>query len=82
MRSVREVSDKMVRGRCTVYTPRRLPGDEISGKRNDITGTIKEEKIHCSVQDDDVHEFQLQVDHKSLLGCHHDDEDDCVVEEG
>ena len=37
---------------------------------------------HCLVQDDDFHETQLQVDHKSLLGCHRDDEDECVVEEG
>ena len=66
----------------SVYTLRRLPGDTISGKRSDITGTLKEEKkIHSSVQDDDFHESLIQVDHMSLLGCHRHDEDECVVEE-
>ena len=37
-----------------------------------------------SLQDEDFHESQFHVDHKSLLGCHRDDEDEdeCVVEEG
>ena len=44
----------------------------------------KKKKVHCSLQDGDFHESQFHVDHKSLLGCHRDDEDEdeCVVEEG
>ena len=74
-----------LRRKCTcLFTPPVDCQERIfSGKRNDITGIIKEENtIHCSVQDDDFHESQLQVDHKSLLGCHRDLEDECVVEEG
>ena len=38
-----------------------------------------EEKDYCSVQDDVSHESQLLFDFQSLLGCHFDDEDECVV---
>ena len=65
---------------------RRLPGDYISGKqnKNHSSRTIKEGQMHCSLQDEDFHESQFHIDHKSLLGCHRDDEDEdeCVVEEG
>ena len=37
--------------------------------------------FYCSVQDDVCHESQLLVDFQSLLDCHRDDEDECVVEE-
>ena len=37
--------ENVVRGRCAVYTPRRLPGDIFSGKRNDISEQMKKKKI-------------------------------------
>ena len=91
MRSVREVSDKMTvqqlcmrkTGARNVYCLHTVDCLEFKylAREINITGTIKEEK-HCSLKDEDFHESQLQVDHKSLLGCHRDDEDECVVEEG
>ena len=53
----------------------RNPASEL--KKNTQSGTIKD---HCSLQDEYFQESQLQVDHKSLLECHLDDEHECVVE--
>ena len=64
----------------SVYA-RRLPGDEISGKRHDISEQRR--KFYYSVQDNVCHESQLRFDFQSLLCCQCDDEDKCVVlEEG
>ena len=53
-----------------------------ASEKKHSSGAIK--KKHCSLQDEDSHESQFHADHKSLLSCHRDDEDEdeCVVEEG
>ena len=70
---------------CAVGVLFTLPVDcqEIKFPASEITSLEQlKKKIHCSLHDEYFHESQLQVDHKSLLGCHRDDEDECVVEEG
>ena len=52
---------------CLSTPPRRLPGDQISGKRSDISE--QRLKNYFSVQDDVFHESQLRFDFQSLL-CH------------
>ena len=56
---------------------------QISGKRKQplILGLSKK---HGSLQDEDFHKSHFHTDHKSLLGCHRDDEDEdeSAVEEG
>ena len=60
---------------CDIYVFACLPvdcaGGKISGKRK-ITPLERFNKKHCSLQDEDSHESQFHVDHKSLLGCHRD----------
>ena len=73
-------------GVLTVYTS-PVDCQEMKFPASEINITHLEhfkKKNHCSLQDEDFHESQFQVDHKSLLGCHRDDEDEdeCVVEEG
>ena len=67
---------------CSYYTP--VDGQELKFRASEThsSGTIR--KNHCSLHDEDSHESQFHVDHKSLLGCHRDDEDkdECVVKEG
>ena len=66
---------------CCLHLP--VDCQEIKFLEREMTSLEQvQKKIHCSVKDDDFHESQLQIDHKSLLGCHRDNENECVVEEG
>ena len=49
---------------------------KLPASKNHSSGTIFLKKNLCSLQDEDFHESQFHVDHKSLLGCHRDDDDE------
>ena len=61
-----------MRCKCTVYTP--IDCQEIKFPASEMTSLNNHRKIT-------VQSRMFQVDHKSLLGCHRDDEDKCVMEE-
>ena len=71
---------KRVHGKCSYSTPIDCQEIKFPASESHSSGTIRK----CSLQVEDSHESEFHVDHKSLLGCHRDDEDEdeCVVEAG